>query len=180
MTDEEAPREGVGTKLLGYISSAMIAVVAVLLIIQIAGRYAFRNPPDWTEELARVAFVYATFFGAALAIAKRAHLGVDLLATILPARLRALKQIVSSLIAIVSLVIVSFYGFVMVNRLSGQSLTSVPVSKGVMFAAVPIGCVLMALYELGRLKRGVGNLGARVDNRTASLPEQVSDSLPLA
>ena len=57
-----------GSVILGYFCAALIAVMAIMMAIQVIGRYALQNPPDWTEELARVFFVYATFFGAALAV----------------------------------------------------------------------------------------------------------------
>ena len=59
--------------------------MAVLMSIQVIGRFVFQHPPEWTEELARVAFVYATFLGGALAVSRGAHLGIDILADALAA-----------------------------------------------------------------------------------------------
>jgi TRAP-type C4-dicarboxylate transport system permease small subunit len=143
--------ERLGTRILGYFCALMVAVMAVLLSIQVFGRYALHNPPDWTEELARVAFIYATFFGAALAVARKAHLGVELFATSVPLRWRAGIQVGWRLIACVALVMLTYYGYLVVWRLSGQPLTAVPISKGFMFAAVPLGCAIMLIYELRRI-----------------------------
>jgi TRAP-type C4-dicarboxylate transport system permease small subunit len=143
--------ETLPTRILGYVCAALIAFMAFAMSVQVIGRYAIHNPPDWTEELARVAFLYATFLGAALAVARRAHLGIDLVANALPTRARAIFQIIWRLVACTCLAVIAYQGYFLVQRLSGQPLTSVPVSKGFMFASVPIGCVLVLIYELGRI-----------------------------
>src|SRR5690606_7529286 len=132
--EETNEREGLATRLLGYFCALMVAAMAVLLSIQVFGRYVFQNPPGWTEELARVAFVYATFFGAALAVARKAHLGVELFGSILSVRWRAGIQIAWRVIACGALIVLTYLGYLVVQRLSGQPLTAVPVSKGFMFA----------------------------------------------
>ena len=75
---------GPGTRVLEYVCAALLAAMAILLIIQVFSRYALQNPPDWTEELARTVFVYATFVGGALAIARNAHLKIDSLVLLMP------------------------------------------------------------------------------------------------
>jgi TRAP-type C4-dicarboxylate transport system permease small subunit len=166
--------EGVGTRVLGYFCALTVAAMAILLSIQVFGRYALHNPPDWTEELARVAFIYATFFGAALAVARKAHLGVELFATSLPVRWRAGIQVAWRLIACVALVMLSYYGYLVVQRLSGQPLTAVPISKGFMFAAVPLGCAIMLVYELLRIRLELRKVVTGID------PDHHTDFLPRA
>lgn len=151
MNPGKPPREPAATRVLSYLCAALIALIAIFLSIQVIGRYALRNPPEWTEELARVAFVYATFLGGALAVARRAHLGIDLLTLAMPTRPRALFQVAWRILACVVLVIVAWKGYELVERLWNQPLTSVPFSKGFMFAAVPIGLALTLIYEIGRI-----------------------------
>ena len=90
-----------GTRLLGYVCGALIAAMAVLMSIQVIGRFVFQHPPEWTEELARVAFVYATFLGGALAVSRGAHLGIDILADALPPRASAILDVLWRLLACV-------------------------------------------------------------------------------
>lgn len=151
MEGSQDARGGVATRLLGYLCAALVAFMAFAMSVQVIARYALHNPPDWTEELARVAFVYATFVGAALAVQRRAHLGVDLFGPALSIRGRALLQMFWRLLACVALGVITWYGYKMSMRLSSQPLTSVPISKGFAFAGVPVGCALMLVYELGRI-----------------------------
>lgn len=154
---------GVLSKGLSHVCAALVAFMTFAMSVQVMGRYLLHNPPGWTEELARVAFVYATFLGAALAVARHAHLGIDLVSNALPIRIRAGFQIAWRSIACVLLAIIAYQGYFLVERLSVQPLTSVPISKGFMFAGVPVGCAIMLLFEIGRLAREVRTVATGVD-----------------
>jgi TRAP-type C4-dicarboxylate transport system permease small subunit len=50
------------------------------------------------------------------------------------------------------LAVTVYYSVGLLGRLSHQPMTSVPISKAFMFAAVPAGCALMLVYELLRIR----------------------------
>jgi TRAP-type C4-dicarboxylate transport system permease small subunit len=149
------------TRGLELLCAALMAVLVCLLFMQVAARYVLSDPPDWTEELARVVFAYVTFIGAAVAIARHAHLKIDLLPAAMPQNLRSALRIVWLVGAIVFLVVVLYQSFRLLGRLSHQPLTALPVSKAVFFAAVPVGCGLMLLYEAAELVGEVRSIRAR-------------------
>jgi C4-dicarboxylate transporter DctM subunit len=106
----------------------------------------------WTEELARTVFLYVTFVGAGLALAKNAHLRIDAAVKLLPPMAQVVTQVATHLIAIVFLAFVVYQSSLMLPRLSFQPLTALPfLSKAWFFASVPIGCSLMLAYELWHL-----------------------------
>jgi TRAP-type transport system small permease protein len=143
---------GPGTRLLEYVCAALLAAMVVLLFIQVFGRYALNNPPDWTEELARTVFVYVTFVGGALAVARNMHLKIDTAVKLLPDQVQRWVRLATNIIAIVFLAYVLYYSSVMLPRLAFQPLTALPfLSKAWFFAAVPVGCSLMLVYELHRV-----------------------------
>jgi TRAP-type C4-dicarboxylate transport system permease small subunit len=139
------------TRGLEIVGALLLALMAGLLFLQVAARYLLSSPPEWTEELARIVFVYLTYIGAAVAIARQAHLKIDLLPAALPPTLRSLLRIAWLLTAIAFLAVVIWQSHTLLGRLSHQPLTSLPVSKAVFFAAVPVGCALMLLYEIAEL-----------------------------
>ena len=143
---------GPGTRVLEYVCAALLATMAILLIIQVFSRYALQNPPDWTEELARTVFVYATFVGGALAVARNAHLKIDTAVKLLPENVQPWVRLFTNTVAIIFLGYVMYYSATMLPRLAFQPLTALPfLSKAWFFAAVPVGCGLMLIYELHRV-----------------------------
>ena len=162
-----ADYRGPGTRVLEVVCAVLLAAMAILLIIQVFSRYALHNPPDWTEELARTVFVYATFVGGALAVARNAHLKIDTAVKLMPQTMQPWIRLFTNSVAIVFLGYVMVYSSIMLPRLSFQPLTSLPfMSKAWFFAAVPVGCGLMLIYELHRVWVEVrGLVGAHVAPR---------------
>jgi TRAP-type C4-dicarboxylate transport system permease small subunit len=79
------------TAVLEYLTMACIALMAILVIAQVILRYAFNDPLTWSEETARIVFIYLTFIGIGAAYGRRRHMFIDALVIELPA---ALKRVV--------------------------------------------------------------------------------------
>jgi len=64
-------------------TEAFIVLLFVVLVfavfIQVIARYAFNNPPTWTEELARYCQVWIIILASSVCIRKGSHLAVDYL-----------------------------------------------------------------------------------------------------
>lgn len=57
--------------------AGLVAAMFGLVLTQIVSRYGFGRPLVWTEELARFSLVWLTFVGAALVMARRRHIVVQ-------------------------------------------------------------------------------------------------------
>jgi len=159
--ETKALRRSKVTRGLEGLCALLLAAMVVLLFIQVVGRYVFEDPPDWTEELARAVFIYLTFVGGALAIIRNAHLRIESFHDRLTPRTKIALDIVLALVGIVFLGVTLYYSIDLLGRLSHQPMTSVPISKAFMFAAVPIGCALMLIYELLRVRNYVRALAGQ-------------------
>ena len=146
-----APDRGIGTRAIEYACAALMLLMVILLFTQVVGRYLLSDPPEWTEELARLVFIYATFIAAAIAVVRKAHLKIDSITDSLPRRAQAAVNVIGIVLSVVFLAFVIYHGTRMLGKVAYQEFSTVPMSKAVQFAAVPIGCVLVAIYEFGRL-----------------------------
>lgn len=63
---------------------AAMAVMTVLVLSQIVARYAFSSGLDWSEEVARLAFVWAMFLAIPHGIRSGVHVGIDAVVVMLP------------------------------------------------------------------------------------------------
>jgi TRAP-type C4-dicarboxylate transport system permease small subunit len=156
----KALRRSPVTRGLEALCALLVAAMVVLLFIQVVGRYGFENPPDWTEELARTVFIYLTFVGGALAIVRNAHLRIESFHSRLSPRSKTMLDILLAIVGVAFLAVTLYYSVGLLGRLSHQPMSSVPVSKAFMFAAVPVGCALMLVYELLRIRNYVRMLAA--------------------
>jgi len=163
--ETEALRRSLVTRGLEGLCALLVAAMVVLLFIQVVGRYGFDNPPDWTEELARMTFIYLTFVGGALAIVRNAHLRIESFHSRLSPRSKMALDIVLAMIGVSFLAVTLYYSVGLLARLSHQPMSSVPISKAFMFAAVPVGCALMLVYELLRIRNYVRALSRQSRDR---------------
>jgi TRAP-type C4-dicarboxylate transport system permease small subunit len=125
---------------------SILLLILVTLTLQVASRFLFRFPLDWTEELGRVAQLWLVFIGAAVGARRAEHFVVDLFMqhVAFPG-----KQ------AVARLVDVLVVGFFLVLAAVGaktaafgaiQVLSTLDASVAWSYTAIPVGCLLMAFH----------------------------------
>ena len=110
-------------------------------------------------------FIYLTFVGGALAIVRNAHLRIESFHGRLSPRSKMALDIVLAMVGVIFLAVTLYYSVGLLGRLSHQPMSSVPISKAFMFAAVPVGCALMLVYELLRIRNYVRALSRQSRDR---------------
>ena len=125
---------------------AVLAVLVITLALQVASRFFFPVPLDWTEEFARVAQLWLVFLGAAAGARRAEHFAVEFLME--RARFPG-KAVVARMIDVL---VVAFFctlaGASAWNTIqgAGQVLPTLDVSIACSYAAIPLGSVLMAFH----------------------------------
>lgn len=127
---------------------AITVALAVLVIVGVASRKAGFSLV-WYDEVAAILLAWLTYYGAALAALRRAHLGFPNLVrrAPLPAR-RAL--VVFREIAIVGFfALTAWLGVGLMDAVGGTFLVSLPwLPAQVVYSAIPIGATLFIVAEL--------------------------------
>jgi TRAP-type C4-dicarboxylate transport system permease small subunit len=158
-------RRAVAVRLLGGLTlaaeaaaTATLAALAVVVLLQVASRYVLRAPIDWSVDGATALLIWLSFMGAARAAFDRAHFRVDSLVEILPLGLRRIVAALSNYCAVAVLIILAYFGWRFAMLQMGQAYPGMPIAKGWIAIAIPIGAVLMipryladaVAYTLGR------------------------------
>jgi TRAP-type C4-dicarboxylate transport system permease small subunit len=135
-------------RVLQVASIALFALLVVIVVLQVGSRIV-GDPLTWTEEAARMTFVWVGFFAAALVFSERGHIAVDFLARLLP----KLGQRITGIY--VELVIIAFAGIALVwggsravDGAWGQGLGTLPLTLGQMYLVMPIVGVIVILFAL--------------------------------
>jgi TRAP-type C4-dicarboxylate transport system permease small subunit len=122
--------------------------LALVVIIGVAYRWAGASLV-WYDEVAAIMLAWLTYYGAALAAARRAHLGFPGVFDASPTAVRIAMLIVSETLVIGFFLLIAWYGWDVIVILAGGSLTSLPwVSVSFTQSVIPIGCALIALAEI--------------------------------
>lgn len=77
------------TKVTSAVGAIALLANVIIIFISIIWRYALNEPLDWAEEIARALMVTIVFLGAATAMSKGNHLGVDLFLARVPEHFRS-------------------------------------------------------------------------------------------
>ena len=126
---------------------ALALIVAVAVIYRKAGESLV-----WYDEIAEIMLAWITYYGAALAALRGAHIGVSALVDAMPRRLRVGTTIVAEIFVISFFLLLAWASWHVLQVLEYDYLVSLPeVSSRYTQSAILIGAVLYVIAELLRL-----------------------------
>lgn len=134
---------------------AVVKVVGIALVLsvlfQILARYLPGNGFRWTEELARLLFLWFCFLGAALALVHDGHLGIDYFYGKMGEKAQIVLDFAATICVLAFSGLIAFYGYklVILAHLQRSPIMRVPMS--LFYSAVPVGTTLFIIYELAAL-----------------------------
>lgn len=133
-----------------FIRRATEAVIVFLFVIlvaavflQVVARYAFNNPPTWTEELARYCQVWIIILASSICIRKGSHLAVDYLSHKFPPFLNRFVQIIIGLLVAVYVAVVTVYGWRLMLVGHYQVSPAMQINMSYIYVIFPLGGFLM-------------------------------------
>ena len=132
---------------LTVICIALMVALAVLVVIAVLVR-KFDWPFGWYDEIAAIMLAWLTYYGAALAALRRAHLGFPNLVEALPPSARLAVLVVSEALVFGFFILLAWFGWRVIVLLAGDTLTSLPwMPIAVTQSVIPIGAVLFCAAE---------------------------------
>ena len=126
---------------------ALMVALAVVVVVAVIFRQAGASL-SWYDEVAAIMLVWLTYYGAALAALRRAHLGFSGIVGASPPAWRIPMLILSETLVIGFFLVLAWYGWQVIVILAGNTLTSLPwVPVWFTQSVIPVGGVLIALAE---------------------------------
>lgn len=136
-----------------WIVIATFLVMTIATFVQVIFRYVLQFSLPWADELARYCMVWLVFIGMVVALVRGQHVTVDLLLD----RYRGGFQRVALTVidvAVAALFVTLLYGGVLLMQLTvGQTTSGMGLPKYVVYAALPVGAVLMLIELALRIYR---------------------------
>ena len=126
-----------------FLMVSLTAVVVFAVISRKAGASL-----SWYDEVASIQLAWLTYYGAALAAYKRAHIGFPGLLEALPPRLRLMLFWFGELAVASFFILLAWVGMTVLEVLEGDTLVSLPwVPVQFTQSVIPIGAVLFLLGQ---------------------------------
>ena len=135
-------------RLLERVVEALMVVLALEVTLGVLFRTIGR-PLVWYDEVASILLAWLTFYGSALASAKRAHIGCpELIERLRPSR-RRVFDIAAQLLVIAFFVLLGGVGLWILPVLATDNMVSLPsVPMSFVQSVIPISAALILIAEL--------------------------------
>jgi TRAP-type C4-dicarboxylate transport system permease small subunit len=150
-------------RLLEWIVIVQMAALALLVTVAVVYRKAGASLV-WYDEIASVLLAWITFYGAALAALRGAHIGVSALVDAMPPRMRMAATLFAEACVIGFFCLLAWVGASVLEVLATDHLVSLP-EVSVMYtqSVIPIGSVLFVIAEVLRLPDVLRAAAARTE-----------------
>jgi TRAP-type C4-dicarboxylate transport system permease small subunit len=124
---------------------ALFAAILVVMILQVAFRYVLNSPLTWTEELARILYIWACYLGAPVALRRGNHVTIVFVAERLPGSLARLVGLGIRGISLVFFLQLAILGAILTAKSHSVEAITLPIPWSFIYIAAPVSAVLMIL-----------------------------------
>jgi len=123
----------------------LMASMGVIAFTAVFFRFVLNDPLSWSEEAARYMMAWVTFMGAGLAMGQRRHIGVTLIVSKFPERMRLFLNLTAEVVILLFLGLIAWQGAILVWDLKTQVSPAMHFPMIIPYLSVPAGCLYMAL-----------------------------------
>lgn len=147
------------------VSILLMLILVGLVSAQVFMRYILDSPLTWSEEAARITFIWVTFIGAGLAFQRRENLRIQLLPDALSLRPRLWLQITIYLIEVAFMGLVLYESVPLLWRLYPAHTPALDWTQDVFYGGVAGGGLVIFGYALVGLRDAIAAVRQAGRNR---------------
>jgi TRAP-type transport system small permease protein len=127
----------------------LMVALCVDIFVGVFSRYVVGETMPWYDEVARYLFIWMAFIGAAVAVRRHAHFGINtVVARFSPEKQRRFRWIAWGLLATYAIVI-TIQGIRVMQGVSVQESPALGLSLAWVFLVVPVHGALILAYVIG-------------------------------
>jgi len=154
----EAIRRGY-ERALEWLVIALMAMLAVEVTAGVLFR-TFGASLVWYDEVASILLAWITFYGSALASAKRAHIGCPEVMSFLPHKPKFIFRVIAEVLTIGFFLLTGWMGYAVLGVLATDHLVSLPtVPVSWVQSVIPVSAVLIIAAEIINFPRVLADAG---------------------
>jgi TRAP-type C4-dicarboxylate transport system permease small subunit len=152
-------------KLIGFIQKCenvicgfLLSIAFVTILFHIIGRYVFRYPLFFAEEISRYCFIWTVMLGASIGLRRKAHTRVEYFINFLPEKGKNILKIIVNFCVIGFLCNVIYFGFFLVSKTMNIPTAAMEWPWGLIYLSAPVGAILMIITNIFHIIEGIKQL----------------------
>ena len=131
-----------------WLGGTLLLVVFLILIAQILARQLFHTPFIWSEELAKLLFVYVGLLGISMAIRSQQHVYIDFVTNFMPPSIKKLANSFVQLLIFISIIFFIYLGYIVWESATFpmealKATFNADITQKWLYAGLPIVATLM-------------------------------------
>lgn len=123
----------------------VLAVIVIVGTAQIFCRYVLNSSLIWSEEFMRYGFVWVSMLSCSIAMREHKHISVDFLTSSIGPKANLVLYVITRLLSVVYIAMMVPAGIQLCLKTRTAMASILPVSWSLVYAAYPIGLILMFL-----------------------------------
>jgi TRAP-type C4-dicarboxylate transport system permease small subunit len=127
------------------LAAVLLLLMSSILALEVVFRYGLNRPLSWTLEVSLFCFVWLVWLGAIGFMREERQIRIDFLETYAPRRIQKIVLPLNTVLSMVFLVFVIYYGVFVTESQMSAVYDILPFSRGILYAAAPVGGSLMFL-----------------------------------
>ena len=130
-------------------SGVIISLTGMILsvVIQVFSRFFLESAPHWTEEAARIFFIFSVAFGSGLAIRDHGYVQLDYFLDKFHAKTKYRIQMIIHVVIILFGILISFYSIKFIRIGSSETSPSLHINMAYVFSSILILGILIVYYS---------------------------------
>lgn len=147
--------------LMAFLAGLLLVIQMLIVCWEVSMRYFFNSPTSWVIEIAGYTVLWIPFLGAPWILMKEGHVRMDLFLSHLSRKNQIRLNILTSCIAVITCLIVTWFGIEVVLYLyqtNFRTETGLMLPKWPLISIIPISTFLLCIEYVRRmsslLKRG--------------------------
>jgi TRAP-type C4-dicarboxylate transport system permease small subunit len=126
----------------------LLAAMAVIIFVNVALRYLTNQSIEWAEEVSRHMMIWLTFLGAGPVLRYGGHIAVENLQDAMPRPLAIITRAVVAALLFAFFGFMIWYGWLYMGRTMFQLTAATQIPFAYIYAAMPVGGVLLVVHWL--------------------------------
>jgi TRAP-type transport system small permease protein len=126
----------------------LLAAMALIVFANVVLRYLTNASIEWGEEVARHMMIWLTFIGSGIVLRYGGHIAIENLQDAMPTRMGQAMRALVALLLIAFFLMLIWTGYAYTQRTMLQLTASTQIPFGYIYAAIPVGGVLLLIHFL--------------------------------
>ncbi|QGH36162.1 TRAP transporter small permease subunit [Gracilibacillus salitolerans] len=125
------------------LSVTLIGIIVLTILFQIFTRTFFNFTPAWSEELARLLFVWISFLGIAYGFKEKLHIAVGVFVKKFNEKIKRLIDNIAKVLIIILGVILIYFGTEFMLLMNYSTMAGLGISTSFLYAAIPVAGIFI-------------------------------------